>query len=105
MGTVAYRTLERLLNSFCRESLGISSICGTNRYYLTLKLGKDKFNSVYPEIASLFEQRTTTENLVSHPEAPELQKYDQFITHKVLRKGFVNDYLDIEEWKQLVFIW
>ncbi|MFO5493456.1 MAG: DEAD/DEAH box helicase, partial [Cuspidothrix sp.] len=28
MGTVAYRTLERLLNSFCRESLEITSIGG-----------------------------------------------------------------------------
>jgi ATP-dependent Lhr-like helicase len=85
--------------------LEISSIGGTNPYYLTLKLGKVKFNSVYPEIASLCEQRTTTEHLVSHAEAPELQKYDQFITHKLLRKGFVNDYLDIEEFKQLVSTW
>jgi ATP-dependent Lhr-like helicase len=70
MGTVAYGTLERLLNSFFRESLEISSIGGTNSYYLTLKLGKDKFKSVYPEIASLCEERTTTEDLVSHAEAP-----------------------------------
>lgn len=102
MGTVAYRTLERLLNSFCRESLEISSIGGTNPYYLTLKLGKDKFTSVYPEIASLCEQRITAEHLVSHAEAPELQKYDQFIPHELLRKAFVNDYLDMEEMRRLV---
>ncbi|MHC5831107.1 MAG: DEAD/DEAH box helicase, partial [Nostoc sp.] len=39
MGTVAYRTLERLLNSYCRESLEITSISGVNPYYLTIKLG------------------------------------------------------------------
>ncbi|MBD2296608.1 DEAD/DEAH box helicase [Anabaena sphaerica FACHB-251] len=105
MGTVAYRTLERLLNCFCRESLEISSIGGINPYYLTLKLGKDKFSSVYSEIASLCEQRITAENLVSHAEAPELQKYDQFIPYELLRKAFVNDYLDIEEMKKQVSLW
>lgn len=105
MGTVAYRTLERLLNSFCRESLEISSIGGINPYYLTLKLGKDKFSSVYPEISSLCEQRITAEYLVSHAEAPELQKYDKFIPHELLRKAFVNDYLDMEELRQQILLW
>ncbi|MFM2062531.1 MAG: hypothetical protein RLZZ507_2201 [Cyanobacteriota bacterium] len=105
MGTVAYRTLERLLNCFCRESLEISSIGGINPYYLTLKLGKDKFSSVYSEIASLCEQRITAEHLVSHAEAPELQKYDQFIPHELLRKAFVKDYLDMEEMRKQVLKW
>ncbi|WP_016950286.1 DEAD/DEAH box helicase [Anabaena sp. PCC 7108] len=105
MGTVAYRTLERLLNSFCRESLEINSIGGLNPYYLTLKLGKNKFSSVYPEISSLCEQRITAEHLVSHAEAPELQKYDKFIPHELLRKAFVNDYLDMEELRQQILIW
>ncbi|BAZ80276.1 DEAD/DEAH box helicase [Sphaerospermopsis kisseleviana CS-549] len=105
MGTVGYRTLERLLNCFCRESLEISSIGGMNPYYLTLKLGKDKFSSVYSEIASLCEQRITAEHLVSHAEAPKLQKYDQFIPDQLLRKAFVNDYLDIEEMRKEVLKW
>ncbi|MBD2568341.1 DEAD/DEAH box helicase [Anabaena lutea] len=105
MGTVAYRTLERLLNSFCRESLEIISIGGINPYYLTLKLGKNKFSSVYPEIYSLCEQRITAEHLVSHAEAPELQKYDKFIPDELLRKAFVNDYLDMEELRQQILLW
>ncbi|MEA5578278.1 DEAD/DEAH box helicase [Anabaena sp. UHCC 0451] len=105
MGTVAYRSLERLLNCFCRESLEISSIGGMNPYYLTLKLGKDKFSSVYSEIASLCEQRITAEHLVSHAEAPELQKYDRFIPNELLRKAFINDYLDMEEVRNQVSFW
>ncbi|MGM3304754.1 DEAD/DEAH box helicase [Anabaena sp. WFMT] len=105
MGTVAYRTLERLLNSFCRESLEITSIGGINPYYLTLKLGKGKFSNVYPEIASLCEQRMTTEHLVSHAEAPEINKYDEFIPHALLRKAFANDHLDMEELRQQVSLW
>ncbi|WP_066424983.1 DEAD/DEAH box helicase [Anabaena sp. 4-3] len=105
MGTVAYRTLERLINTFCREALEISSIGGVNPYYLTIKLGKDKFKYVQQEIVSLCEQRIIPEALVSSAEAPEIQKYDEFIPHPLLRKAFVDDYLDMEELRQQVSRW
>ncbi|QSJ14933.1 DEAD/DEAH box helicase [Nostoc sp. UHCC 0702] len=105
IGTVAYRTLEKLLNSFCRESLEINSIGGVNPYYLIIKLGKNKFKDVYPEILSLCEQRITSEDLVSSSEAPEIQKYDEFIPHSLLRKAFAYDCLDMGELKQQVTNW
>ncbi|BAY80022.1 DEAD/DEAH box helicase domain-containing protein (plasmid) [Nostoc linckia NIES-25] len=105
MGTVGYRTLERLLNSFCRESLEIKSIGGVSPYYLTIKLGKGKFEYLSGEIASLCEQRISAEDLVSSSEAPEIQKYDKFIPHPLLRKAFINDYLDMEEVRQEVAKW
>ncbi|MBD0302738.1 MAG: DEAD/DEAH box helicase [Tolypothrix sp. T3-bin4] len=105
MGTVAYRTLERLLNSWCRESLEIKSISGVNPYFLTIKLGKDKFKYLYDEIVSLCEQRITVEDLLTDAEAPEIQKYDRFIPHSILRKAFKSDYLDMEELKQQVQKW
>ncbi|OCQ97052.1 ATP-dependent helicase [Nostoc sp. MBR 210] len=105
MGTVAYRTLERLLNAFCRESLEISSIGGNNPYYMILKLGKGKLKYLQSEIASLCEQRISAEDLVSTAEAPEMQKYDEFIPHALLRKAFAYDYLDIEELRQQVALW
>ncbi|MBD2437830.1 DEAD/DEAH box helicase [Nostoc sp. FACHB-110] len=105
MGTVAYRTLERLINNFCRESLEISSMGGVNPYYLTLKVGKNKFKDIYAEIASLCEQRISAEDLVSSAEAPEMQKYDQYIPHSLLRKAFAHDYLDMQEVRQQVALW
>ncbi|MGJ5674121.1 MAG: DEAD/DEAH box helicase [Nostochopsis sp.] len=105
MGTIAYRTLERLLNMFCRESLGIKSIGGVNPYYLIVKLDKTKVKSLYPEIISLCEQRITAENLLSDAEAPEIQKYDKFIPHPLLRKAFASDHLDMEELRQQVGLW
>ncbi|MCF2149889.1 DEAD/DEAH box helicase [Desmonostoc muscorum LEGE 12446] len=105
MGTVGYRTLERLLNSWCRESLEIKSIGGVSPYYLTIKLGKGKFEYLSREIASLCEQRISAEDLVSSSEAPEIQKYDEFIPHPLLRKAFINDYLDMEEVRQEVAKW
>lgn len=104
MGTVAFRTLERLLNSFCRESLGIKSIGGGSPYYLTVRLPKDKIE-MEAEIISLCEQRIIPEHLVSESEAPEIQKYDRFIPYPLLRKAFVNDYLDLDEVRQVVMGW
>ncbi|BAY38854.1 DEAD/DEAH box helicase-like protein [Nostoc sp. NIES-2111] len=100
MGTVAYRTLERLLNTFCRESLEISSIGGVNPYYLTVKLGKGKGQYLQQEIVSLCEQRIISEALVSSAEAPEMQKYDEFIPHPLLRKAFIYDHLDMDELRE-----
>jgi len=105
MGTIAYRTLERFLNSCCRESLEIKSIGGVNPYYLTLKLGKDKLSSLKQEILALSTERITPEYLVSETEAPEIHKFDQFIPYPLLRKAFINDYLDIDELKQQIACW
>ncbi|BCL34142.1 DEAD/DEAH box helicase [Nostoc sp. MS1] len=100
MGTVSYRTLERLLNTFCRESLEISSIGGVNPYYLTVKLGKGKGQYLHQEIVSLCEQRIISEALVSYAEAPEMQKYDEFIPYPLLRKAFIYDHLDMDELRE-----
>lgn len=105
MGTTAYRTLERFLNSCCRESLEIKSIGGVNPYYLTLKLGKDKLSSLKLEILALSTERITPEYLVSELEAPEIHKFDQFIPYPLLRKALINDYLDIDELKQQLACW
>ncbi|WP_341526969.1 DEAD/DEAH box helicase [Nostoc sp. UHCC 0302] len=105
IGTVAYRTLERLLNSYCRESLEIRSIGGVNPYYLIIKLDNNKFKNIYAEIASLCKQRIAAEDLISSSEASEINKYDKFIPHQLLRKAFAQDYLDLVELQQQVGNW
>ncbi|MDJ0798154.1 MAG: DEAD/DEAH box helicase [Calothrix sp. MO_167.B12] len=105
MGTVAFRTLERLINSFCREALEIKSIRSVNPYYLIIKLNKNKLKDIYPEIISLCEQRITADDLLSDAEAPEMQKYDRFIPHPMLRKAFTSDYLDLGELRQIISGW
>lgn len=97
MGTVTYRTLERLLNFFCREFLDIKSVSGVSPYFLTVKLGKSEPKELYDKILSLCKQRITVHDLVSPGEAPKLQKYDEFIPPHLLRKAFALDYLDVAE--------
>ena len=105
MGTVAYNTFQRLLNNFCRESLEIKSLGGVNPYFMILKLGKGKFEQLEPEILSLCEQRIVNEHLVADAESPEIQKYDKFIPHPLLRTAFASDYLNMEEVRQQVALW
>jgi ATP-dependent Lhr-like helicase len=105
MGTVAYRTLERLLNRFCRESLEISGISGDNPYFLTIKLAPKKIEYLYSEIVSLCEQRIKNEDLLSDAEAPQLEKYDEFIPYPLLRKAFASNHLDMSELGQQVAFW
>ena len=105
MGTVAYNTFQRLLNNFCRESLEIKSIGGVNPYFMILKLGKGKFEQLESEILSLCEQRIVNEHLVADAESPEIQKYDKYIPHPLLRTAFASDYLNMEEVRQQVALW
>ncbi|BAZ19539.1 DEAD/DEAH box helicase domain-containing protein [Kalymmatonema gypsitolerans NIES-4073] len=105
MGTVAYRTLERLLNRFCRESLEISGISGDNPYFLTIKLPPKKAEYLYSEILSLCEQRIKNEDLLNDAEAPQLEKYDEFIPYPLLRKAFASNHLDMSELRQQVALW
>ena len=105
MGTIAYNTLQRLLNNFSRESLEIKSLGGINPYFILLKLGKGKFEKLEPEILSLCEQRIINEHLVADAEAPEIQKYDKFIPHPLLRKAFASDCLNMEEVREQVALW
>ncbi|MEM7715809.1 MAG: DEAD/DEAH box helicase [Cyanobacteria bacterium P01_A01_bin.68] len=105
MGTVAYNTLQRMLNNFCRESLEIKSLGGVNPYFMMLKLGKGKFEQLETEILSLCEQRIVNEHLVSDAEAPEIQKYDKYIPHPLLTKAFASDYLNVEEVRQQISLW
>lgn len=102
MGTVAFRTLERLLNCFCRETLEIKGIGGKNPFYMTVRLPKHEYENLYSEIISLSQQRIIPEHLVSDDEAPELQKYDEYIPYPLLRQAFIHDYLDVEEVQQII---
>jgi ATP-dependent Lhr-like helicase len=102
MGTVAYRTLIRLLNFFCRETWEIKSIGGVNPYFLTVKLGKNNFQDFIAEIKQWCSSNITEQDLVATAEAPQIQKYDEFVPPELLRQAFIKDYLDLGELRQRI---
>ncbi len=105
MGTVTYRTLERFLNFFCRESLDIKRIGGKAPYYLTVKLGKSQSQELCDEILSFGNQRISSHDLVAAEEPLKLQKYDEFIPQNLLSKAFAMDCLNVEELENIISTW
>jgi len=105
MGTVAHRTLIRLLNFFCRETWEIKSIAGVSPYFLTVKLGKDNYQDFLAEIKEWCASNITEQDLVATSEAPQIQKYDEFVPPELLRQAFIKDYLDLGELRQQVASW
>ena len=105
MGTVAYRTFERLLNLYCRDTLEIKSITGVSPYFMLLKVSKDKIDDTFNQIYSLCTRQIAPQQLVSSKEVLKLQKYDRFIPTPLLHKAFALDYLDTEELQTIVRSW
>jgi len=105
MGTVAYRTLERLLNNCVREQVDIRRISSYAPYFFTLRLGKSKPEDLQDKIVSLCQQGITAFDLVSIEEVPKLQKYDGFIPGNLLGKAFAVDYFDMNEMKTIINSW
>jgi len=105
MGTVAYRTLERLLNLYTRETLEIKSITGISPYFMLLRVSKDKINNTFNQIYSLCTQQIAPQHLVSSKEVLKRQKYDRFIPTPLLQKAFALDYLDSQELAAIVKNW
>ncbi|PSB27583.1 DEAD/DEAH box helicase [Chlorogloea sp. CCALA 695] len=105
MGTVAYRTFERLLNLYCRDTLEIKSITGVSPYFMLLKLSKDKIDDTFNQIYSLCTQQIAPQQLVSSKEVLKLQKYDRFIPTPLLHRAFALDYLDTKELQTIVRSW
>lgn len=105
MGTVACRTLDRYLRTFSKEPLGINSISGFSPYFLTVRLSKGGAKDLMQEISNISKRNVSEFDLVRGDEAPQLQKYDEFVPSELLRKAFASDYLDVTELSRMVQKW
>lgn len=94
-GSLQYRTLDRYLRMLSREELRVRSVGGLSPYFLIMNLnGRDPI-AVHRAIVSLTDKVIDPDILLGSEEAPQLQKYDEFIPPGLLRKAFVADWLDV----------
>ena len=100
LGTTGYRTLERVLKFLCKEAVGIKSVRGYPPYFITLEMSGSP-EDLRREMASWCAQGIIGEALLDKDEAPRLQKYDEFIPDKLLRKTFTADHLNLAELTRL----
>ena len=104
-GTIAYRTLERWLRYAGKEELGIVSTSGISPYFLTVQLKKPAVNELCQWIISKQNDEIEGRDLLGEAEAPQLQKYDEFVPPELLHKAFAGDCLDIGDMKEEVRGW
>ncbi|ACL75326.1 DEAD/DEAH box helicase [Ruminiclostridium cellulolyticum] len=105
MGTNEFRTLDRWLRVQCSDVAKIRNIGGLPPYYLTIQSDVSNSEELLQVITNMAEREISPYDLVGEEDAPQLQKYDEFIPHNLLRKAFVTDYLDIRAMKGLIGDW
>ena len=79
MGTIAYRTLERWIRYSGKEELGLVSTGGISPYFLTVQLRGPAVEELRRRIMSVHDKEIEGDDLVGEAEAPQLQKYDEFV--------------------------
>ncbi|MPM52707.1 hypothetical protein SDC9_99468 [bioreactor metagenome] len=103
LGTRSVRTFRRFLKFKCASKLGLTQIEQDSCYYLTYKA-----ENCSPRELALFMKNYIDRNeirmseLVGENEHPIYEKYDDFISQKLLLKSFYTDKLDFTESKERI---
>jgi ATP-dependent helicase Lhr and Lhr-like helicase len=102
VGTVACRTLARVIQNSKLESLRSSRISGMAPYYLIIDTPNGQ-RSADLENAVLEAVQTATgqAELMQADEEPRLEKYDHFIPSALLRSAFAADRLDLSNLRSM----
>lgn len=91
---VEFNTLMRYIQHVLKEKLDLTVRDAQSPYYLVVKcaigvdLSDDQIRAIDPSNLSGFD-------LLSKDEVPQQHKYDRFVPKRLLRKGYVEDYLDL----------
>jgi ATP-dependent helicase Lhr and Lhr-like helicase len=97
VGTVACRTLARVIQSSESESLRSCRISGASPYYLLVDtVGALDSTEVEAAIIASLTATASEMELVQADEEPRLEKYDEFIPGALLRCAFGADRLNLE---------
>jgi ATP-dependent Lhr-like helicase len=105
LGTRSFRTITRVIKHLLASKLGISNVEGEPSNYLIFKMEKGNVEELRQRLVALANEGIAPESLLGGNEAPVMQKYDQYIPGKLLRKAFAYDHLDVEEFSQIVKGW
>lgn len=102
LGTVGFQTLERFFNLYVRTQVDLKSIKAKSPYFLIIQLGQAEEAELLDALCCGHQQKLTATDLIDTVEAPYLNKFDQFIPHRLLRHAFAENQLDLEEVRQFL---
>lgn len=104
VGTYSFLAMERFLKIKCGARLGLKNFDSARPYYMqfTMRVGKEEFfRIVQEEIRAPLQPM----ELLYPGELPLFDKYDEYLPEELVRKGFAEGVLDVEEMKQTVMQW
>ena len=104
LGSYGFLAMERFLKSKCGEQLGLSGLDSTRPYFIMFKMKADK-NEFFRVLFETVRQPLDPMELVYPDEVPIFEKYDEFIPAELVRKGFANGILGIDEMKRRIESW
>lgn len=96
MGTVACRTLARVIQNSKLESLRSCRISGMAPYYLIIDTTDARRSAdIEKAVLAAVQAASGEAELMQADEEPRLEKYDDFISGALLRAAFATDRLDL----------
>ena len=104
LGTYAFLALERLIKIRCAAALKLSHFEVSRPYCMCLRMeaeAPDFFRAAAAAARSL----TDPMDLVYPTEVPVFEKYDAFVPEELVRKGFAQGVLGVEEMRARVLSW
>ena len=104
LGSYAFLALERFLKVKCAQKLYLSGLTPSRPYFIVflMKVSKQEFFSILREEA---EHDFDPMDLVYPDEIPLFEKYDEYVPAELVRKGFANGILAVDEMKACVKRW
>ncbi|MCR5147795.1 MAG: DEAD/DEAH box helicase [Eubacterium sp.] len=98
LGTYSFMALERFIRIKLKGRLGLSNFDSSKPFFMVfnMRVGKeDFFRILSEELQKPFDMM----ELIFPKELPLFNKYDEYIPDELIRKGFVQGVLDMEEVK------
>lgn len=104
LGSFAFLALERFLRLHCAKELGLKGVNPCRPYFIqfTMNVSEKEFYKTVKEKAL---EDIDPISLVYEKEVPVFEKYDEFISEELVKKGFAYGVLDIEGMKNRVKEW
>ncbi|MFX0016472.1 MAG: DEAD/DEAH box helicase [Promethearchaeota archaeon] len=103
-GSTSFRTIRRILELHSEE-LGIRNISEQAPYFFLFEAEDQSRESLESEIKNLCESIRSSAELIKEDEIFLWRKFDQYIPTKLQQKTLMDDYLDLEELREIIKSW
>jgi ATP-dependent Lhr-like helicase len=104
VGTYGFLTLERFLRIKCADRLKLKHFESARPYFMQFTMDADP-RTFYEIVREEIEKPIDPLDLVYPKELPLFDKYDEYLPEALVKKGFAEGVLSLEELRQTVQSW